>query len=73
MIFRDDGVSGSATDRVELHRALQNIAAGDVLVVWKLDRLGRSLAHLMQIITHLEDWKTNCPHDEAETGRQANA
>ena len=54
LIFRDEGVSGSATDRVELNKALGALAAGDVLVVWKLDRLGRSLAHLMQIVTRLE-------------------
>lgn len=53
-IFRDEGVSGAATDRRELNRALGALAAGDVLVVWKLDRLGRSLAHLMQIVTRLE-------------------
>jgi len=54
LIFRDEGVSGSETDRVELNKALQALAAGDVLVVWKLDRLGRSLAHLMRIVTRLE-------------------
>ena len=54
LIFRDEGVSGSETDRVELNKALQALAAGDVLVVWKLDRLGRSLAHLMHIVTRLE-------------------
>jgi DNA invertase Pin-like site-specific DNA recombinase len=53
-IFRDEGVSGVATDRRELSRMLGSLAAGDVLVVWKLDRLGRSLAHLMQIISCLE-------------------
>ncbi|WP_051111995.1 recombinase family protein [Hyphomicrobium denitrificans] len=52
-IFRDEGVSGSETDRAELNKALAALAAGDVLVVWKLDRLGRSLAHLMQIVTRL--------------------
>lgn len=53
-IFRDEGVSGAATDRRELSRMLSALAAGDVLVVWKLDRLGRSLAHLLQIIAGLE-------------------
>ena len=33
LIFRDEGVSGSETDRVELNKALQALAAGDVLVV----------------------------------------
>ena len=53
-IFSDEGISGAATDRRELNKVLGALAAGDVLVVWKLDRLGRSLAHLMQIITSLE-------------------
>lgn len=34
--------------------SLNSLASGDVIVVWKLDRLGRSLAHLMQIIASLE-------------------
>lgn len=53
-IFRDEGVSGAATDRRELNRMLAALESGDVLVVWKLDRLGRSLAHLMQIVSGLE-------------------
>jgi DNA invertase Pin-like site-specific DNA recombinase len=53
-IFRDDGVSGGTTDRPELNKALAVLAAGDVLIVWKLDRLGRSLAHLMQIVMQLQ-------------------
>lgn len=53
-VFCDEGVSGAATDRSELNRALRTLAAGDVLVVWKLDRLGRSLAHLIQVTTRLE-------------------
>jgi DNA invertase Pin-like site-specific DNA recombinase len=53
-VFRDEGISGAATDRRALNDAVSAVAAGDVLVVWKLDRLGRSLAHLIQIITRLE-------------------
>ena len=53
-IFCDEGISGAATDRRELNRALRALTAGDVLVVWKLDRLGRSLAHLIQVTTRLE-------------------
>jgi len=53
-IFRDEGVSGAGTDRRELNMALGVLSPGDVLVVWKLDRLGRSLAHLMQITASLE-------------------
>ncbi|CAN1721055.1 e14 prophage; site-specific DNA recombinase [Hyphomicrobium sp. 1Nfss2.1] len=53
-IFCDEGISGAATERRELNGALRALAPEDVLVVWKLDRLGRSLAHLIQVITRLE-------------------
>lgn len=53
-VFCDEGISGAATERRELNRALRALGADDVLVVWKLDRLGRSLAHLIQITTRLE-------------------
>jgi DNA invertase Pin-like site-specific DNA recombinase len=54
-IFCDEGISGAATDRRELNNALRTLTTGNVLVVWKLDRLGRSLAHLIQIITRLQE------------------
>lgn len=53
-VYCDEGISGAATERRELNNALRALAADDVLVVWKLDRLGRSLAHLIQVITLLE-------------------
>ena len=43
-----DSVSGAKTERLGLTAALDACRAGDILVVWKLDRLGRSLAHLSQ-------------------------
>ena len=52
-IFRDV-VSGAATDRPGLSEALTYARDGDVLVVWKLDRLGRSLAHLIQLVEELK-------------------
>ncbi len=52
-IFADRGVSGSVTQRRGLDRALASLKPGDTLVVWKVDRLGRSLAHLVQTITDL--------------------
>lgn len=54
-IFCDEGISGVVTDRKELNRALRALCADDVLVVWKLDRLGRSLAHLIQVTMRLEE------------------
>jgi DNA invertase Pin-like site-specific DNA recombinase len=52
-IFQDDGVSGAAFSRPALDDALAALEPGDTLVVWKLDRLGRSLAHLIAIIAAL--------------------
>jgi DNA invertase Pin-like site-specific DNA recombinase len=54
-VFQDEGASGAARDRVALNAALAALEPGDVLVTWKLDRLGRSLAHLIEIISHLEE------------------
>ncbi len=54
-IFQDEGASGAARDRVALNEALAALGPGDVLVTWKLDRLGRSLAHLIEIIGRLDD------------------
>jgi DNA invertase Pin-like site-specific DNA recombinase len=53
-IYRDDGISAVARERPGLRRALKRVRDGDVLVVWKLDRLGRSLAHLIEVIGLLD-------------------
>src|SRR5215207_1851051 len=47
--------SGARTDRPVLEQLLDQLRPGDTLVVWKLDRLGRSLRHLVDIITGLAD------------------
>ena len=47
-------ISGASTDRPELTKLLEIIRDGDTLVIWKLDRLGRSLVHLVQLVTDLE-------------------
>ncbi len=52
-IFEDLGVSGAAGDRPGLDAALARLGAGDSLVVWKLDRLGRSLGHQIGLIDRL--------------------
>src|SRR5712692_8965027 len=51
-IFKDDGLSGATTKRPALLRCLKKLEHGDTLIVWKLDRLGRSLRDL---ITMLDD------------------
>jgi DNA invertase Pin-like site-specific DNA recombinase len=48
-----DRASGAHDDRPGLQQALAYVQPGDCLIVWKLDRLGRSLPHLLQIITTL--------------------
>ncbi|MPV71568.1 recombinase family protein [Burkholderia sp. BE17] len=53
----DKGISGARFDRPGLHRALEQLAEGDTLVVWKLDRLGRSLGHLANIMGQLDKRK----------------
>jgi DNA invertase Pin-like site-specific DNA recombinase len=53
-IYRDK-VSGAATERPGLEEALKYIRPGDTLVVWRLDRLGRSLKHLIETVTVLEE------------------
>lgn len=49
-----DVASGAKSQRAGLDAALEFIREGDVLVVWKLDRLGRSLQHLLETVTSLE-------------------
>jgi DNA invertase Pin-like site-specific DNA recombinase len=52
-----DIISGSTTERQGLDDALSFVREGDTLVVWRLDRLGRSLKHLIETITNLNNWK----------------
>lgn len=49
----DDQASGARTDRPGLAEALAYLRTGDTLVVWKLDRLGRSMSHLIEKIGEL--------------------
>ena len=49
-----DTASGGQTDRPGFSEALSHLRAGDILVVWKLDRLGRSLKDLIARITQLQ-------------------
>ena len=70
-----DKASGARDDRAGLKACLGYLKQGDGLVVWKLDRLGRSLPHLLSIITDLkergvafrsltEQMDTTTPHGE---------
>ena len=71
----EDHASGAKDNRPGLKEALEFMREGDCLVVWKLDRLGRSLPHLLSIVTDLQKRKisfrsiteqmdTNTPHGE---------
>lgn len=53
----EDKASGARDDRAGLKKALDYVCPGVCLVVWKLDRLGRSLSHLLQIVTDLHERK----------------
>lgn len=71
----EDKASGARDDRPGLAQALAYVRSGDCVVVWKLDRLGRSLSHLLAIVTDLqargvafrsltEQMDTTTPHGE---------
>jgi len=49
-----DIISGAKAERKGLQEALAYVRAGDILVVWRLDRLGRSLKHLIEVVSKLE-------------------
>ena len=51
----EDRASGAKTERPGLERALDELRPGDTLVVWRLDRLGRTLRHLVETVTDLEE------------------
>jgi DNA invertase Pin-like site-specific DNA recombinase len=53
----EESASGGRWDRPELHRALDHLRRGDVLVVWKLDRLSRSLKDLLHILEKITEAK----------------
>lgn len=53
-VIYEEHASGKNTDRPELGQCLKALRAGDTLVVWRLDRLGRSLTDLVRIVTDLE-------------------
>src|SRR6266550_1181043 len=49
-----DTASGAKADRPGLAKLLEQLRSGDALVVWRLDRLGRSLRHLIDTLTDLD-------------------
>ena len=54
-IYEDLGVSGSQAERPGLTQALEYVREGDTLVIWRLDRLGRNLKHLISTVEALKE------------------
>ncbi|MDQ1119157.1 MULTISPECIES: recombinase family protein [Pseudoxanthomonas] len=54
-IYQDRGVSGATRSRPGLDKLMAKLTPGDTLAVWRLDRLGRSLPHLVQMLEALGD------------------
>ena len=52
-VFRDQGISGSTSARSGLDACLDHLREGDVLTVWKLDRLGRNTQHVLTVVDDL--------------------
>ncbi len=50
-----DKITGTKAERIGLAQALSHLRAEDTLVVWRLDRLGRSLKHLIETVTKLRE------------------
>jgi DNA invertase Pin-like site-specific DNA recombinase len=50
----EEVISGARVERPVLQQLLTHVREGDVLLIWKLDRLGRSLRHLLEVVTALE-------------------
>ena len=62
-------ISGKSADRPELKKLLENLRKGDQVVVWKLDRLGRSLRDLVDLVAlfHEKDVNFISMHDHIDT------
>ncbi len=50
-----DQITGTKQERIGLAQALSQLRAGDTLVIWRLDRLGLSLKHLIETVTKLRE------------------
>ena len=55
--IHEEIASGAKTSRPVLEEIMRNLREGDTLIIWKLDRLGRNLAHLIHLTTKLIEKK----------------
>jgi len=57
-VYTDEGVSGSKSSRPALDRMMEDAKAGkiDLVVIWKLDRLARSVVNLLDVVENLQAW-----------------
>ena len=55
--IHEEIASGAKTSRPVLEEIMRNLREGDTLIIWKLDRLGRNLAHLIHLTTQLIEKK----------------
>lgn len=51
----EEKATGAKMDRVELKKMLEHLREGDVVIIWKLDRLGRSLRDLVNLVSVIQD------------------
>ena len=51
----EEKISGSSKERPELDKCLDSLREGDILLVWRLDRLGRNLKHLVETVCGLSE------------------
>ncbi|RQQ21736.1 recombinase family protein [Burkholderia stagnalis] len=57
LIINDQGISGARSERPGLRKVLSIVQSGDTIVVWRLDRLGRSLSHLVGLMADFRERK----------------
>jgi len=62
-------ISGSTKDRPELQKMLEQLRDGDVIIIWKLDRLARSLKDLVGLVSEIQERGAglNSLHDHIDT------
>ncbi|MCI5091146.1 recombinase family protein [Phaeodactylibacter sp.] len=54
-IMFEEKASGAKSDRPELRRMIDQLRKDDIVIIWKLDRLGRSLRDLVNLVTEIQD------------------